>query len=200
MTSVFGMVERILSGEREVAERYRKVGVVVFVFNNREEILLLEERGKAHDTDGARIGDFSVICETANHGEDWAENIVRGIQEELGTEVLESGRFAVDTQRCFIGESVFGPDVLARVAVLHYMGNPNDIFSATGDGEVAVVGWQKQQELLNYPLRSGVRKILEECIKGGHFKNIARTQNQLVPLSLDSLRATGPTCTVDTNS
>lgn len=186
------MVERILSRDLEVAELYRKVGAVVFVFNNRGETLLLQERGKVHDTDGAKTGDFSVICETANPGEDWAANVVRGIREELGQEALATGRFAVDPKRCFVGESVFGPGVLARVAILHYTGEPNDLLSAEGDGEVLVVGWQKPEELLRYPLRSGVRKILAECINGGEFGEVDAADGRLVPLSLGTLRATMP--------
>lgn len=186
------MVERKLSQDVEIAEHYRKVGVVVFIFNNHGELLLLQERGKVHDTDGAKTGDFSVICETANPKEDWAANVVRGIQEELGQEVLATGRFAVDPQRCFVGESIFGPGVLARVAILHYIGEPDDLLSASGDGEVVVVGWQKPQELLKYPLRSGVRKILKECINGREFREVDAAHDRLVPLSLGTLRATMP--------
>lgn len=166
--------------------------MVVFIFNNRGETLLLQERGKIHDTDGAKVGDFSVVCETANPGEDWAANVVRGIKEELGFEVLTAGQFAVDPEKCFIGESVFGPRVLARVAILHYAGEPNDLLTAYGDGEVVVVGWRKPEELLSYPLRSGVRKILAECINGGEFGEVAAASDRLVPLSLGNLRATMP--------
>ncbi|MBI2268312.1 MAG: NUDIX hydrolase [Candidatus Blackburnbacteria bacterium] len=193
------MVERKLSRSSELEKHYRKIGAVLFIVNNQGEMLLVQEN-RVHDTDGGQIGNFSVVCETAERGEDWASNVIRGIQEELGPEVLANGHLAVNPDKCFLGESVFGPGVLARVVILHYTGEPNSLIGTSGDGEVVAVGWRKPQELLEYPLRPGVKKILEGCIIDGSFENLISPTNKLVPLSLDSLKATEPLSSTTTSS
>lgn len=185
------MVERKLSETSELERHYKKIGAVVFIVNNQGEILLVQNNG-VHDTDSGQIGDFGVPCETAKRGEDWASNVIRGIQEELGEGVLADGHFAVNPDKCFLGESVFGPEVLARVVLLHYTGEPSRLIGASGDGEVVAVGWRKPQEFFQYPLRPGVRRILEECINEGDFDQALPPTERLVPLLLESLRATEP--------
>jgi|SRR3989344_4059173 len=183
------LTERRISQGIETREAYRKVGAVVFIQNTQGQLLLLQEQGKTHDTDGAKDGDYSVVCETGILGEDWASNVMRGIEEELGPAIAASGHLAIDPNQCFVGESVFSPGVLARVVILHYQGNPTNTLRIAGDGEVTVAGWEDPGKILQFPLRSGVRKILQECLQEGLFDRLDASGQGLLPLSLENLRA-----------
>lgn len=155
------MVEQKLTQEDEVQEKYRKVGVVIFLFNGNGEILVVQEQGR-RDSDGGQQGDFSVLCEAAKDREDWTDNVIRALSEELG---VDQSAFKIDPKRCFLGESMFGEGVLARVVAVLYDRDPGEIFNAKGDGEVVIVGWRRPVELLELPLRPGVSKILRECLE-----------------------------------
>lgn len=181
------MVERFITPQAEVEGLYRKTGVVVFILNEHGQILLLQETG-AHDTDGGQSGEFSTYCETTNPGENWPETIIRGLQEELGISPEQRSRFMISPNSGVLGEYKFSADVLARVTILHWAGNPDEALSLTGDGEVAVVGWVNPEEALHYQLRPGVRKILLECLEEKHLTRQTLVAPQdLVPLSIISL-------------
>lgn len=178
------MVERKLTSE---TKSFRKTGVVIIILNQEGQILTFLETAP-RDTDGSSAGNFSVTCETTNPGENWADTVIRGLKEELGGEMAESGVLYMDPDSSFLGESLFSPNVLARVVVLYYTPYDNQILNADGDGETIVVGWASPNELLRYPLRPGVKKILQECLANGCFPTRPSLDTKLLPLSAAALR------------
>ncbi|PJE67218.1 hypothetical protein COU95_03690 [Candidatus Shapirobacteria bacterium CG10_big_fil_rev_8_21_14_0_10_40_9] len=182
------MVERRLSSPQEIRERYQKVGVVIFVLNQEGEVLVVRERSPNLIT-GKESGDFGVVCETSKEGEGWEETVIRGLTEELGINPQEmEDVFRIDTERCFLGESLFVEGVLARVVVVHWKGEKEMPLSMADNNEVSVAGWEKPENLLSYSLRIGVRKILQECLNEGLLeKNFLVSEENLLPLSVNNL-------------
>lgn len=184
------MVERRLSSPQEIKEKYFKVGVVIFVFNQKGEVLLVRENLTELST-GKKSGDLSVICETSEEKESWEESVIRGLKEELGIDFREGNNFfQINPRRCFLGESVFMNGILVRVVTIHWSGEDKVLLSAVGDGEVSVVGWEKPENLLSYPLRIGVRKVLQECLDEGLIgRNIEDfSRKNFLPLSISNLK------------
>lgn len=184
------MVERRLSSPQEIKEKYFKVGVVIFVFNQKGEVLLVRENSTELST-GKKAGDLSVICETSKEKESWEETVIRGLEEELGIDFEgEENFFQIDPEDCFLGEGVFVKGILVRVVTIHWSGEDKVLLSAVGDGEVSVVGWEKPENLLSYPLRIGVRKVLQECLDEGLInRNIEDfSRENFLPLSISNLK------------
>lgn len=183
------MVERRVSSPQEIKEKYQKAGVVVFVLNQSGEILMVRENLN-DSTTGKESGTFGVVCETSDEGEDWEETVIRGLMEELGISLQETPSvFRISPDSCFLGESLFVDGVLARVATVYFTGDSDKLLSTAGGGEVSIVGWEKPENLLSYPLRIGVRKILEECLEEGLIgRGGGVLEENLQPLSLINLR------------
>lgn len=175
-----------LTPEDEVRRKYRKVGVVVFVFNEQENVLLLRENTSSIAT-GKEAGKYGVVCETSAEGERWEETTIRAFKEEVGMgegdidEILR-----VDPQNCFLGEKLFVPGVLARTCVVNWVGNAERVFEFQGDGEINIVGWERLGNLMTYPLRTGVENVLKQCLEDGVFQQRGSPE-ELVPISIASL-------------
>jgi len=183
------MVERKISSSQEIKEKYQKSGIVIFIMSQEGEILLVKEN-TANPTTGREIGNYGVICETSRENEDWEETVIRGIKEELGIDPeIENSYLKIDPKNCFLGESLFVDGVLARVVVAKWIGDKDDISFVKNDGEVSVVGWEKPENLLSYPLRNGVRKILGECLREGLLKeDYLNIHESLSSLSVNNLK------------
>lgn len=183
------MVERRLSSPEEIAEKYNKVGLVVFVINQDGEVLVVRENLSSENGVRKIKGEFGVPSETSEGDESWEETVLRGLEEEIGKVPLDKF-YVVNPKGSFLGESLFVEGVLARVVVLHWQGDKEEVFSKVEDGEVSVVGWQRAENLLRNPkLRQGVRRILQECLDNGAFDGVEGiAQNELLPLSLENLR------------
>jgi len=186
------MVERRLSPPEEIEEKYKKVGVVIFIFSKDGEILVVREEESSGNGVRKIKGEFGVPSETSEEGESWEETVIRGLGEEIRKAPLDKF-YAVDPEGSFLGESLFVEGVLARVVILHWRGNKNEGLSGIGDGEVTMRGWGKAEKLVEYPLlRQGVKKILRECLNNGAFNGIGDiAQNGLLPLSLPNLKKAG---------
>src|SRR3990167_2429566 len=156
-------MEKHLSSQEEIAEKYFKVGIVVFVFNNNGEVLIVQET-RSNEMTGKLSEDYGTICETSEAGEGWEDTLIRSFKEELGIDPEQEDRLKVDLANCFLGENIFIDGILARVVTVFWTGDPEDLLLAEGDGEIEVVGWEKPENLLNYPLRTGVRNISQECL------------------------------------
>lgn len=184
------MVERRLTSFQEAKEKYRKTGVVVFVLNQEGNALVVRENSEESVT-GKEKGSLGVICETSQEGEGWEGTVIRGLKEELGIDSRQTSNIKIDPEHCFLGESLFVEGVLARVAIVHWVGNDDVLLSASGDGEVTPVGWEKPKDLVSRPLREGVKKILQECLDEGLIekaKGISR--ENFLPLSTLNLKKT----------
>ncbi len=175
------MIEKVLTPDSEVRQRYAKVGVVAFVKNPDGQVLLLQEKQTKRET-GKNSGDISVLCETSEDGESWGETLVRGIKEELNIDYIDQPiLFGISKNDGYLGETLFVEGVLARVAVVHFIG-PTDLFVPETDlGEVKVVGWEIPAKLANHSLRVGVRNVLSECLDSVIEKS---GSNDLWPLSI----------------
>jgi len=183
------MVERCISSPQEIAERYKKVGVVIFLVNSEGKILLVQEHSENPNT-GKESGTLGVICETSREGERWEETVVRGLSEELGIDPgVEKEVFMIDPEGCFLGETLFIEGVLARVIVIHWRGDDRELFSAKGDGEISIVGWERPAFLISSPLkiRRGVEKVIQECLAGGLLEGLTFNRGILKPLSVTNL-------------
>lgn len=158
------MIERRITPSGEIKERYLKVGVVAFILNEKGEVLVVRENFGGEITK-KNAGEFGVLSETSQEGENWQQTLMRGLQEELGlTSDKIKDSFIFNPNYCFLGETVFVEGVLARVVVIGCRG---DIFTKgqVGNvGEVSVIGWERPEQLLSYPLRIGVRNVLERCL------------------------------------
>ncbi|MGB6839248.1 MAG: NUDIX domain-containing protein [Microgenomates group bacterium] len=190
------MVKRKVSTEAEIAEikekysKVGKVGVVVFICDLNGEVLVVKEKLSNPDT-GKEVGSYAVLCETSESEEGWNETVMRGSKEELGIDIYQSDKlFKIDPKHCLLGESLFVEGVLARVAIIYYTRGKETLLSLVPEsGEVVVAGWERPRELLSYPLRLGVRKILEECLQEGlldRFKQFS--DDSLVSLSVANLK------------
>ncbi|KKU12208.1 MAG: hypothetical protein UX17_C0054G0010 [Parcubacteria group bacterium GW2011_GWC2_45_7] len=181
------MAERFrLTPEDEVRRKYRKTGVVVFVFNEEDNVLLLRENTSNQAT-GKEAGKYGVLCETSRERERWEETVIRAFREELGMgekNINETLRIA--PKNCFLGEKLFVPGVLARTCAVNWAGRADRIFDFRGDGEVEIVGWEKLVNLMTYPLRTGVENVLKQCLEEGVFQK-TWTPEELVPISIGSL-------------
>jgi len=181
------MTERFrLTPEDEVRRKYRKTGVVVFVFNEEDNVLLLREN-TSNEATKKEAGKYGVLCETSFERERWEETVIRAFREELGmgerniNEILR-----VDPKNCFLGEKLFVPEVLARTCAVNWVGRADRIFDFRGDGEVEIVGWEKLENFMTYPLRTGVENVLKQCLEDGVFQK-TWTLEELVPISIGSL-------------
>ncbi len=181
------MVERFrLTPEDEVRKKYRKTGVVVFVFNEEDNVLLLREN-TSNVTTEKEAGKYGVLCETSFEGERWEETVIRAFREELGMEERNiSEILRVDPKNCFLGEKLFVPEVLARTCAVNWGGRADRIFEFRGDGEVEIVGWEKLGDLMTYPLRTGVENVLKQCLEEGVFQKRWNLE-ELIPISIGSL-------------
>lgn len=181
------MAERFrLTPEDEVRRKYRKAGVVVFVFNGEENVLLLKEN-TSNDATEKEAGKYGVLCETSIEGERWEKTVIRAFREELGMEKKDINEILrVDPKSCFLGEKLFVPGVLARTCAVNWTGRADRVFEFQGDGEVVIVGWKKLGDLRFYPLRTGVENVLKQCLEEGVFQK-SGTLEELVPISIGSL-------------
>lgn len=181
------MAERFrLTPEDEVRREYRKAGVVVFIFNEEENVLLLREN-TSNDATEKEAGKYGVLCETSLERERWEATVIRAFKEELGMgerDINETLR--IDPKSCFLGEKLFVPGVLARTCVVNWVGRADRVFEFRGDGEVDIVGWEKLENLRSYPLRTGVENVLKQCLEEGVFQKSV-TLEELVPISIGSL-------------
>lgn len=179
------MIEKVLTPDSEVRQKYAKMGVVAFIKNSDGQVLLLQEKQTKRET-WKNSGDISVLCETSEDGESWTETLVRGIKEELGVDyIYQPTLFGISKNDGYLGETMFVEGVLARVAVVHFVG-PTDLFVPETDlGEVKVVGWEVPAKLANHSLRVGVRNVLSECLDSVIEKS---GSNDLWPLSIAYLR------------
>lgn len=186
---MWGMIERKVSTTSEARERYRKSGVVVFIFNPNQEVLLIEENTAKAETDKKK-GTVGTICGTSENGENWEQTLIRELSEELGLNQEQiHDNFVIDQNNCYLGECLFVDDVLARVISVFCL-NPSVITNniSAGDGEVSLVGWEKIENLIHYPLRSGVKNVLSNCEESSAFSFIQTIDaSSLVELSLDNL-------------
>lgn len=184
-----GVILSTITPDREARMLFRKVGVVIFVFNQQGKILLVKENRPNSDTN-KQVGDYGVICETAEIDEDWAHTAVRGLQEELGLAEEDLSRsFRINTTNCFMGETLFLEGVLARVVGVHLV--EEDVVSEGqfGDGEVSVAGWVTSESLLNLPLRVGVRNVAQTVLSRGLLQEASRISGELLPLTVDNLQS-----------
>lgn len=183
------MIEKTLSSELEVKQEFNKVGVVVFIYNREGKVLVLSENTGKTQT-GKNAGDYSVLCETGENGEMWQHTVIRGLEEELGIPRDEQSILFEVGNNCYLGETTFVKGVLARVVILHYTGSLDRFSPGMNLGEVSVVGWKNLNQLLGDPLRSGVRKVLEEGINQG-LLNQPIGESEMWPLSLGYLKIAG---------
>jgi len=183
------MIERRLSKLDEIKERYIKHGVAVFVFNRDGEVLLVQENTPNPST-GKKSGDYSVLCETSEEGEDWSETVIRAFKEELGITPEESGKnLKIDPNFCFLGESLFVEGVLARVVAVYWTEDKNSLLKTVGDGEIKVVGWEDVDRLNLYNLRPGVKNVLDACLNANLLLDPhSISKENLLSLSLDNLK------------
>lgn len=185
------MIERRISSFQEIMERYKKVGVVIFLVNSEGKILVVQEHSENPIT-GKETGTFGVVCETSREGEEWGETVIRGLAEELGIDPrVEKEVFKIDPRGCFLGESLLIEGILARVVVVHWRGNDRELLLAKGDGEVSIVGWERPESLISYPLRTrkGVKEVLQECLVEGLLRGLSPIPEEaLRPLSVTTLK------------
>lgn len=175
------MIEKVLTPDSEVRQKYAKIGVVAFIKNHDGQVLLLQEKQTKRET-GKNNGDISVLCETSEDGESWEKTLVRGVKEELCIDYLfQPLLLGIDRDRSYLGETMFVERVLARVVIVHFLG-PDDYFIPGIDlGEVKVVGWESPDKMADYSLRTGVRNVLSECLDSVLEEN---RSNDLWPLSI----------------
>lgn len=182
------MIENTLTPLEEAFQKYKKVGVVAFIFDHESRVLVLQENNDKKET-GRRIGDLSVLCETGEPGESWGETLIRGVNEELKIPPdLQREVLGVDANS-YLGETLFVEHVLARVVSARFTGDTSLLDIGKNFGEVTVVGWENPNTLVNYPLRPGVKKVLSECLEKrlleGNF------DSNLWPFSLAYLKIIG---------
>ncbi|HUS60447.1 MAG TPA: NUDIX hydrolase [Nevskiaceae bacterium] len=183
------VVERRITPVEEIKEKYVRVGTVVFILNENGELLVIRENFGSKIT-GKNPGDFGVLCETTEEGEEWKQTLMRGLREELAVTDEEIEKcFVFNPDCCFLGESIFVEGVLVRVTVI---GCRNDIFLGreVSNNEVSIIGWEQPEKLISYPLRIGVRKILQECLDEGLLERNTKSflERKFLSLSLSNLR------------
>jgi hypothetical protein len=184
------MIERRLTSDVELKDKYTKVGVVILIFDNEGKLLTIREN---QNDDGAvkKAGDLGVVCETSEPGEAWQVTVLRGIKEELGLNEVDIAKsIKMDPDQNFLGECVFVDGVLARVVA--FVGDNKNIVpeSAESCKEVSLVGWKSMEELLEADnLRLGVRNVLNSLIDSKqNYLATEKPTKYLVPLTLDNLK------------
>ena len=66
------MLERKTSSDTEISVNYKKYGVVLFIFGESGNVLVLKE--KTSNPENEKLaGNLSVLCETSETGENWKE-------------------------------------------------------------------------------------------------------------------------------
>jgi isopentenyldiphosphate isomerase len=180
-------MENIISSEEKIAELYRKHGVVVFIFDPDDNVLVTKEV-TAQESTGKSVGDYGVLCETTEPGEFVATTVIRGIREELGVEEeQQETKFSISQENGYLGETIFIEGVLARVFLLHanesYNFSPSQEFS----DEVEIAGGFSLNELSVLQLRSGVRNVLDDISRSGLQLHINAPDDALVPLTRENL-------------
>ncbi len=184
------MIERKISSDIEIKEKYQKVGVVIFVLNKDGEILLLRENTQNTVT-GKTPGEYGVVCETSQEAEDWKETVIRGFKEELGIDPEVDDILKIDPKSSFLGETLFVEGVLARALVVYWTKEKDMIFSFVGDGEIEIVGWKHIEDFSSYNLRTGVRNVLQSCLKHNLLQDrLHFSEENLLPLSIQNLELT----------
>jgi len=154
-------------------ETSRKFGVVVFVLDQDNRVLVLREKEEDKKT-GRKIGDYSVICEKRRHAEAWLGNINRGLNEELGIDPQDLRHF-LNLDEKIVWETGFVKGVWATAAVIR-CNNPQGLLESVGkdrgcDG-VEIVGWKTLAEFKNLsPIREGVLNILNKFEKDIFLNN-----------------------------
>ncbi len=158
-------IEKKLTPNHEIKEKYKKVGVVAFVINNDGEVLVVQENSSKAST-VKKAGECGVLCETSEGDESWMETLMRGFREELGIDGQNARELLeIDSEENFLGEGLFVEGVLARVCTVGWRGSKEEAMKLTGDGEVRVVGWSRIEDLSALNLRPGVRNILNQCLE-----------------------------------
>lgn len=160
--------ELSLSKEREAAIKF---GVIVFILDDQNRVLTIKELGDKKST--AKVAcEYSVICETREPNEDWAENLLRGLEEELG---ISRDRFPglLDFSEAAVWEAGFVAGVWATVVIIICKNSDlllELIGSHTSPDEVEVTGWKSLDEFKSLNLRRGVRNVLGK-FEGDIFNN-----------------------------
>lgn len=138
-------------------------GAAVFILDDKNRVFTFIEQEDKPRT-GKRVGDYSVLCETREPGENSTVNMLRGVNEELGVPYNHIKEI-IDLHDVKVWETGFMPGVWATVYVLRC--KDTDKFSqsiGTGgipDG-VTMGGWKTRQELEELPVRVGVKNILDK--------------------------------------
>ncbi len=181
-------MERQLSNEVELREKYKTLGVVLFIFNNEGQVLTTIENLDYPETE-IKPGQFSVICESAEVGETCQNTVIRGLQEELGLTVKEIEKiFKVNPESSYVGEVQFLESAYARVTAIFCFADINQLRGKSMDGEIEIFGWLYPEELLSRDLRTGVRNVLQVCLNQNVFAKIINpNENQLLPLNPNNL-------------
>lgn len=182
------MIELCLTPDDVAAQYFTKHGVVLFIINTEGELLVTREKTNKPETQKV-AGDISVVCETSEPDEAWPDTLLRGMREELGlTDDQIMANFVMDPDTCFAGEALFLDDVLARVVIVGFTGNLQELSTHNGDGEIEIVGWRPPTELDQSTLRTGVQRILNACLESWLFEDGGKSaESQSVPLSLANL-------------
>ena len=145
--------------EREKASRF---GVVVFIVDDDNRVLVIQDL-TSKSTTARKEGEFSVVCETREEGEDWGLNFVRGLREELGIKNKVNLDSIFDYQKMAVWETGFVDGVFATVAKLR-CSNPDKLLEvARGSKEVKVIGWKTREKFEGMkPRREGVVNIMNK--------------------------------------
>lgn len=143
----------------------KKFGVAVFVFDDSGRIFTIREK-EANVSTGKKPGEYSVVCETREGGEDWEQNTRRGLQEELGIpEDCLSEIF--DFPSAVVWETGFVDGVWATVVKLHCKNTyllKDSLAKNNEPDNVEVTGWMTKEEFEKSALRAGVANILKKFI------------------------------------
>lgn len=181
-------MERGLTNDSELRERYRTLGVVLFIFNSDGQILTTIENQEYEETQ-IRPGQFSVVCESAEIGETIPQTVVRGLKEELGLSETEiEDNFFIDLHESFLGEIQFLEHACARVFAIYCNCDIDQLKEREKDNEIEILGWTNPEALVqNGNLREGVRNVLSVCLRHNSFSQFLDGDDQLLQLNLANL-------------
>lgn len=167
------MIEQLLSKDilhRSVSHPHRVEfkefgqGVAVVIFNQRREILLLQEKGK-DDAYGRRAGQWNILTETREPGELVKTTVVRGLWEELGKSYEEfvamSGTYR-ETNATYLEN--FDYKYKYRCICLLFTGDPDSLegtnfYSPTN--EISRCQWVASDDLNQFDIEDGALLVIE---------------------------------------
>src|SRR4030042_3258127 len=156
------MLERKTSSDTEISVNYKKYGVVLFIFGESGNVLVLKE--KTSNPENEKLaGNLSVLCETSETGENWKDTVMRGIREELSLtdeQVSDLVQFGEDS---YLGECDFIEHMLARVVKAKC--DERKLLEVVRDNEeVEIMGFMPIDTLLDQNTRLGVRNVIANTI------------------------------------